>query len=355
MRHDSKEASKTSFVEDYLKIVISFSIPKLGLMLVKHPFYVVQNIKQADPSIPNLEIIKGIYRTNGLKGFYKATPLSVSKIIATELYRGPLMIGVPQYISSHLPEDIAKSNPLISSLVATPIIAAIDSAVLCPFMRMSTHQLTAINNKIKVSDLIKHYAEKNFLKESYRGYGPLFIQNANLWGSFFIIDDLNKTFIKKHYGDNTSAIFFASITGGLIQTALNLVPDTIRTQMQKANSSNLSMIEVSQSFIKTYGVKGLFLGFPHKVFGGIIGYAYKSLLREYWSKNHNKPKPPPPDDSNLTSSAKMDEKKIDETSSQLFNTCEKETALFSSSAALFNEETQNCEREFLGEDKGEPL
>lgn len=276
-----------NFFENYTKIALSFGSAKLGLLAVRHPLHVIQMNKQAFPDLPNRVIASRIYQADGIKGFYKSTTVSILKIITAESYRGVLMIEVPKQIKQFLFSPWVSSYPigssLMTSLVATPIISVIDATLICPMTRFGTIQATLDKNQ-SLFTVYEKFIKGNVVRQLYRGYTPLLLQTCFLWGSFLMIDDVNKGALKKYTGKvSYSGIVLTSILGGSTQAAINSIPDTIRVQMQKHTSQNLNMRDTAKKIIRDHGVRSLFSTLPHRLALSIIGYGYKSVLRHFWS------------------------------------------------------------------------
>ncbi len=272
----------------YFKIALSFAIPKLGLLFVKHPVYVIKTNKQARPDLANTEIISSIYAQNGVRGFYRSTSTSAVKIFVSESYRGVLMIYVPKQMQSYLPESWKTAHPkavsIASSLMAVPIISLIDATAICPFTRMSTLQITEYGS---IQNIYKTHISGNVVRGLYRGYVPLLIQTAFLWTNFFVIDDLSKwVFRKDPKTFSYSEFALSSVFGGSLQTCVNIVPETIRVQMQKP-SSHLNMRNTVRQLIRQNGIRPLICAMPHKFLENTISYGCKSALRHVWTRPEN--------------------------------------------------------------------
>lgn len=283
--------SSDNSIENYVKIALSFASAKLGLLLIKHPLQVVLTKKQADPSLTNTEIISAIYEKNGIRGFYRSTNTSIVKILVTESYRGILMIKVPKKIHSYFPKRWSDSHPetmvCMSSLIAVPIISLIDAAIICPFTRIATLQIAAEKSNSLMAIYKMHLAE-NVFRQLYRGYTPLLMQTSFSWANFFVIDDLSKLILRKYFKTvSYPELALASIVGGSLQTCVNVIPDTIRVQMQKTSNHHLNMRNTIEQFVKQNGMRALISAVPHKLLGGIIAYGYKSALRHFWTPHEN--------------------------------------------------------------------
>ncbi|MCC2646896.1 MAG: carrier protein [Rickettsiaceae bacterium] len=285
MHNEQPKDKQKHFIKENLQIASSCVGIKFGITLFKQPFFVVQTSKQANPSIPLIEMVKKIYSDNGLKGFYKSMPATLCINVLTESYRGPLMVSAPKYINEYTPDSLSKYSVFLTGFLAAPTISFVDTMLLGPLVRMSTHQLSVKEN-IKIKDIALSYAKGHFIKECYQGSSALFLQNTVLWWTFFWFDDFNKNCIKKHVGEVSYFTLAAtSVAGGIVMSSVNIAFDTIRVQMQQVHNKDTSILNVTKSLIRNHGFKALFAGLPPKMIGGVIGYGYKSFLREYWDKD----------------------------------------------------------------------
>jgi hypothetical protein len=270
-------------VERKAKIGASFVLAKGILLSIRHPIFVLKTEKQAEPSLSNSVIAKDLYNRRGIRGFYTGTFSSVMKVGVQELYRGPLMIDAPLAIK--------KADPSLSSFWASmysvPLISIIDAGIICPITKVSAVQITKKDGDNSFIEAFKQHSTKQL----YRGYMPLLAETAINWGAFFLTDETNKI-IHSNYSQNSAYPLILANTMGIsaLTVALNLIPDTIRVQMQKAHSNNEGVFKTTKSFSKTYGGKGFFCTIPHKIYSSIVGYGYKAMLRNYWDKKGDQSK-----------------------------------------------------------------
>lgn len=289
MSQNIPSVSNTSF-KYYAEIAASFSAVKLGMLGLRHPIHVIQTCKQARPDCSNTQIISEIYKTHGIRGFYKSTSASILKICVAESYRGLLMIKVPETVRSYLPKHGSESSPtrteLTTACISVPIISAFDSMCICPLSRMSTLQITT-KEKTNLKNIYDKFIKGN--KTSlYRGYTPLFIQTSFSWGNFLIVNAAIKEKVEKHFNNIPySGLVLTSIVGGSIQTCINAIPDGIRVRMQAAGSKKLSMRATATELVQQHGVRSLFSAVPHKLFAGIFRFASLSALMSFWKKPEN--------------------------------------------------------------------
>jgi hypothetical protein len=286
----SKEISSHAYgsVESYLKIAASYSAPKLGLLLLRHPLHVIATSKQAYPELTNLQTISHIYTQSGLRGFYKSANTSVVKAMASESYRGILGIKVPQAVRAHLLPSWMGTHQekaaLATSLIATPIISVVDATIICPVVRMATLQITT-DKSSTLTSLYKKHIQTDVLRQLYRGYTPLLTQTACSWGIFFLADDLSAFLLNKDFKQpSVSQLTFAALLGGSAQTFINVIPDTIRVHMQKTEAHHLNMRNTLQHVVKVHGVRSLFSVVPHKIAGNILSYGYRNALKHFFKE-----------------------------------------------------------------------
>lgn len=287
----TKEVSPQSYdsVENYFKIAFSYASVKLGLLLVRNPIRVIQTNKLAYPDLTNIQIISHIYAESGVKGFGRGMTTSIAKNLATESYRGILTIKVPKAIRSHLPQSLINSHPAsaaaITSLAATGIISIFDTAVICPFFRMSTLQMTMDKNNT-LTTIYKTYIKTNSVKKLFQGYTPLLGQTSVLWGVFFITGDMSKFLLNKDFKQiSASQAALAAILGAGFGTLINSIFDVTRVQMQRLGNSNLNTRSTLKNLVKNHGVRSLFSGAPHRFAGNIVSYGYRNILNYYLNES----------------------------------------------------------------------
>lgn len=105
---------------------------------------------QASPKNRNeIQIFKQIWTEKGFyKGFYAGSLPNCARVVLKNIYRYPMMIGVPNAIEKTIP--LARNDRRISKGLTGLSIACVESAILCPAERLKVYLMT--NNLIK-SDL----------------------------------------------------------------------------------------------------------------------------------------------------------------------------------------------------------
>jgi len=268
----------SSSLTQYFQMASSFAITRLAILSVRHPVHLVQINKQANPNLSIVEIIRNIYQTSGIKGFYRATPIAISKVIIAESYRGLLMLEVPKFVRQQ-----SSLTGVSNTALSTIGISLIDTIITCPSSRIYTQQIA---NNQTFTAVIKENSKTNLLKECYKGFSPLFCTISMQWGLFFTIDDTVRLFFSSKFGNNIYSATATALTGGAIQAGINSIPDTIRVYMQKGECKNQGMLSVAKTIVQNHGVKALFAGFQLKLVNRGIGFAYCSILRTYWENKN---------------------------------------------------------------------
>jgi len=107
----------------------------------EQPMESVKTQWQTNPSKANeLQIFKQIYREKGVyKGFYAGSLPNATLKMLKNIYRYPLMIGMPRLIET----NFNFGNQRVQKGLTGISIAMIESMILCPFERVKTYLMTA--------------------------------------------------------------------------------------------------------------------------------------------------------------------------------------------------------------------
>lgn len=276
-----RDSERHFALRDYVGMACSFMAAKVMSAMITHPAHVVQAKKQAGSASSLFGIVQQIFQQSGLRGFYKATSATIGKIFLAECYRGPLMIETPRLIRKCLANTEYADSNLVSKIIATPIISTIDTTLICPLQRMATHQITSNDPKITLFQIARGYFQMDPLRQFYRGYSIMWIQTSKSWGTFYLLYDLNRFITKKVTGEvSYRSLAFSALIGGLVNSVISHLPDTIRVQIQKDTSANTKILPV----IRSSGVTGLLAGLSVRFFINTINYGYRSMLLHYWEK-----------------------------------------------------------------------
>ena len=139
----SGAAKSTDF--EQLKLMGQSALAGIARTLVAFPIeQPMESVKtqwQTNPAKANeVQILKQIYREKGLyKGFYAGSLPNLSVRLLKNVYRFPLMIGLPHFYETYF----NFGNQQFQKGLAGLSIAAIESFILCPFERAKTYLMTA--------------------------------------------------------------------------------------------------------------------------------------------------------------------------------------------------------------------
>ena len=87
-----------------------------------------------------MQIFKQIYREKGIyRGFYAGSLPNATLKMLKNIYRYPLMIGMPQFFETHL----SFANQRVQKGLTGVSIALLETIILCPFERIKTYLMTA--------------------------------------------------------------------------------------------------------------------------------------------------------------------------------------------------------------------
>ena len=105
---------------------------------------------QAAPKNANeFQIFKQIVKEKGIyKGFYAGSLPNMSRIILKNIYRYPLMIGMPNAVEKYV--WFAQNDRRVAKGLTGVCIALVESFILCPVERLKVYLMT---NKVLNSDL----------------------------------------------------------------------------------------------------------------------------------------------------------------------------------------------------------
>ncbi len=118
-------------------------------------------------------MIREIYKSKGLKGFYAGSIPNLTRSLVKNSYRYPLMVGLPNFYKQHLPDSIKEHRSLLKLLTGCSI-AYIEAIITCPIERLKVYFMTT-EEKISYRQFFTNYKQSLF-KELFRGFGPLFVR-----------------------------------------------------------------------------------------------------------------------------------------------------------------------------------
>jgi hypothetical protein len=199
-------------------------------------------------------------------------------MMVKNMYRYPLMIGLPNFFEKHFPAR-HKDNKKLQKLCAGFSIAAIESVILCPFERLKTYFMTArsLRNdgrhaeegaKVTLSTFIKE-SDSGLVRSLFKGVGPLFLRQSIAWVCFLQADLRLKQAVRKiknipeEDSIPTKYLMVASVVGAVISTIIIMPFDSLKTNQQlydKQGAQQERYSEISKRIYAESGVRGFFVG-----------------------------------------------------------------------------------------------
>lgn len=95
----------------------------------------------------------------------------MTRCLLKNSYRYPLMVGLPNFYKSYLPDSIKEHKSLLKLLTGCSI-ALVEATITCPIERLKVYFMTT-TEKISYRQFFKNN-EHHLFKELFRGFGPLF-------------------------------------------------------------------------------------------------------------------------------------------------------------------------------------
>jgi hypothetical protein len=85
--------------------------------------------------------VREIYKTKGYRGFYAGALPNGVRCLLKNSYRYPLMVGLPRFYNSNLPEAIRENKNLLRLLTGASI-ALVEATLTCPIERLKVYFMT---------------------------------------------------------------------------------------------------------------------------------------------------------------------------------------------------------------------
>ena len=117
-----------------------------------------------------IAIAKQIIETKGVyKGFFVGSLPNATRVVLKNIYRYPLMIGMPNLIEQHVAGD-----PRVAKGLTGLGIALVESLVLCPVERIKVYYMTKADlSERSIGNFVRE-SKGPLVLEFYRGYWALF-------------------------------------------------------------------------------------------------------------------------------------------------------------------------------------
>lgn len=238
---------------------------------IEHPLEAIKTQWQAKPAFRNeFHIVHEVYTTKGLyRGFYAGSTPNLGRILIKNSYRFPLIVGIPVFLESNVPEKYSKNKSMLK-LMSGSGISVFESLILCPFERMRTYFMTVEKTNKKATFIGYFRSGGSPVRDLFRGLGSLWLRQWVSWNYFLQIDLFLKTKIRKKYNiaENEKLpnkyIAPISLLISATQTMLIMPFDSLKTNQQlfsrKGQDKVISYRETCELIMKEAGVRGFFVG-----------------------------------------------------------------------------------------------
>ena len=301
---------RAKFVQSAVVGVAPFAL----MFVAGHPFDLMKTRMQATMNQKSaLVIANDLYKSQGLRGFYKAGTTNFARGLLKEGYRNPLR-GYFYHVYSHnLPGQLQSKHPDLRNLLTGVTMSSVDVLIACPLERLKVWLMT--NMKRKHESVFAYFAKSSnrpdnasLLRDLFRGINVSFYRSTVSWCSYLVVEERIRHFVVlqgarirgiKAPGENTLVIdqIIIGFLCGLCNSAITLPLDTVKTHLQKREFATSEFkVKTDESFYRiiktiydTSGLKGLYAGWqfrlPHYVIIGLITSSNIQRINKIWEKS----------------------------------------------------------------------
>ncbi len=226
------------------------------MILIEHPLDTIKTNMQINFDLSFKEVILKIFKAKGLRGFYSGGIPSTAEYLSKHFYRIPLIILLPKFLNS-----LFNINHVYNLILSGILIANLEVFIISPLERIKVFLMTFLNKDSNYKNVYK-YIIKN--KTLYQGTTALILKQNTSWISFYLSNYFIIEFFKFFSQSNnltSNQLLIGSIFTGLINTILIIPLDTIKSNMQKSQNTNLSFVAQAKQIYGSQGCSGFFSSF----------------------------------------------------------------------------------------------
>lgn len=194
-------ASKGPSLNFYLTVSLVGAMRGGLCLFLEHPLESIKTQWQDKTNFrTSREIVKDIYASKGLLGFYRGFVPNFIRVTSKHFYRWPLMLFFPNFYQRNIPKKYSNRFSGLNKILTGLTIANIEIFIHCPLDRIKIYFMTSnfqgyINGSSKIAYFYKTY-RNNLLYELARGFGPTFWRSNVSWVSFLYLDHKVKQVFK---------------------------------------------------------------------------------------------------------------------------------------------------------------
>jgi hypothetical protein len=273
---------KTNGDSTFQKIILSSYLGSRQMLLgfiLGHPLDLCKTLAQAKPksSSSNFSLLREINSKDGVRGFYKGGSMNLGRVMLKEAYRSPLRGFVKHfYATSLIPKNVEHKYPDLKNALTGLTMAVIDTFIVSPLERIKVWIMTSEKER---HNLLRYFRKKDSelrrhgLADLFRGLRVSFYRSAISWVSFLLIEEnvrlnvLNESETRDDLMSIKDQLLIGTICG-VLNSALTLPLDAVKTQIQKRASETHAKDEIMQTckqIWSKHGLKGFYSGFQYRL------------------------------------------------------------------------------------------
>lgn len=252
-----------------MEAILAGTISGWASILVCYPFDNIRTRMQTEHfGLSVRDSIKQVYRTSGLRGFYKGF---TAPFMAQGLYKA-VIFGTNSFVSSKL----SLANASLSSFISGMAAGAVNAFIVSPVELIRNQQLlnkSKQQSQATILQCLRSIISQNGYLGLYRGLAMTIARDGTGLGIYFLTYKL----LRERLGDSIPSRLLAGSCAGIMFWAAVLPVDTLKSMIQSAELSTqprLSDIVKSLLLLPGDGVfRRLYVSWPIALARGVPGAA----------------------------------------------------------------------------------
>lgn len=234
---------------------------------IEHPFDTIKTRWQAYPETTSmLTVGRDIISKKGYKGFYSGFIPNTIRAASKQTYRYPMMILFPPMYETLIPDDSGHNRKYLRKIATGLTIANAEVLFINPLERLKVWLMTKESRGRLTEFFSKNYGHLG--TELYRGISATLPRQNVSWVSFLWADEWCKNLMKvytKKKELNHSELIVSGMAVGVINTAVTLPFDSIKTCMQMDQARTNTFSETAKEVFRKNGFKGFYAGWQPRI------------------------------------------------------------------------------------------
>jgi len=229
----------------------------------EHPFDRVKAVMQANEqgSLGVNQTIRQLVKERGIWTLWEGIVPGIAKSVVKQGIRFPMILFIPPLFDSHIPKKWQETFPCLKNLSAGFAISLVETTVLAPFDRWRVSKMTGGSLKESINSL-------------FAGSKPYYARQAISWATWLVCEEKFKQFAKKYTECEELSIYsLISVSMGIsvVNTAVTLPPDRIKTLLQKPNPTLTKKLWPGLCHVvKTQGLRSLWVGWQLRLGHSVV-------------------------------------------------------------------------------------